>query len=351
MGKTTKPELKQYRMTFQVNTLLLITHICLLCLFAYFRVSIMVYMNICSILFYVVMYGYYKKNLEKYVFLVFVEVLIHMGLATVCVGWDAGFQLYAYCLIPCIFLCEYLSKTDGKKTMHPIPVSAVVVVCFLTARHYCLQHQAVYQLANPARYVELFIFNAVVTFAFLMLYMSIFTMRILSKEKQLADMAEMDELTKLPNRYLMREWLHEGYDNEKDTMAVAMLDIDNFKGFNDTYGHSCGDMVLRKIAGMIAAVSNERLRSCRWGGEEFVFLATGEHAYEYLEDTLEKLRGDVEKLSILFHNQEIRVTVTIGIAEYRREDISFHEILKRADNCLYEGKGNGKNCVVGQKAR
>ena len=121
------------------------------------------------------------------------------------------------------------------------------------------------------------------------------------------------------------------------------MDVDDFKALNDTYGHNSGDTVLKNIAANMLDVSNEWLKICRSGGEEFVCMVTGANASEYLTSQLEQLRHAIARMPMNLQNQEMYVTVTIGTAQYHPKDESYHEILKRADEALYEGKKQGKN--------
>lgn len=347
-----KDEEKHYKLTAGINTLLLITHILLLLMFAHLKITIMVYVNIVSVSIYLFMYLVFRKSLVKYVFTVYLEVLIHMVLATICVGWDAGFQLYCFSLIPCIFLCDYLSRTDGHKSIYPVAISMGTLFLFLVTRAFCTINSSIYEMMSREENLNLFIFNAVATFMFLIIYMYVFDNRILDKEKQLESMAELDELTKLPNRYLMHEWINNEFNmiDDSNKIAIAILDIDDFKILNDTFGHEFGDIVLKEIAGDIKRLSYENIKICRWGGEEFVFMASKDNAYLRMKELLEELRCTISNKSMLFQSQVVNVTVTIGIAEYNKGDTNFHDILRRADERLYMGKENGKNCVVGKEA-
>ncbi len=351
MNDIAKIERKYHATTFGINLLLLISHMGLFGLFLYLHVTVMVIVNVFSIVVYLYLFSYYKKNLMRYIFVTYMEVLIHMSLATICVGWDSGFQLYCYCLVPCIFLCDYLGKTDNRKTIYPAAVSIVTMLVYLCTRLFCSQYRAIYHSLGKQQSFQLYMYNTVITFVFLIIYLMLFERKILRKERQLSNMAEIDELTKLPNRYLMRDWMHEGFDAATDhgiPMSIAILDIDNFKNINDTYGHDFGDKVLKQLAQDIGEVASKTLHVCRWGGEEFVFLSTGSKSYEVLYQRLEEIRKKTQKHIYSYEDQEVHITVTTGIADYVDVDRNFHQVLKRADDRLYEGKIHGKNQIVGK---
>lgn len=339
---------KHYPLTWKINSMLLIVHVGLLGLFWYLGVTAMVYVNVVSVSLYGALFFFYKRSIDQYIMIVFMEVLIHMALATLCTGLEAGFQLYSFCLIPCVFLCDYLGMIDGKPTKHPILVSVFIVVVFLGIRGYCLSYKAIYQLRDTKQYIGLFYYNAIVSFVFLTIYIAIFEHNILQREKKLGEMAEVDALTKLPNRYLMGKWLQEGYkeSTKEKAMAVAMLDVDDFKKLNDKYGHTCGDLVLQTLAAQISSLAQDPIRVARWGGEEFLFMQTGESAYDKLREVLCQLQERMTELPILFNGEEIRITLTMGISKYHSTDVTYQDIIMRADDYMYEGKKNGKNRIV-----
>ncbi|MBT2119610.1 GGDEF domain-containing protein [Dyella sp. LX-66] len=161
-----------------------------------------------------------------------------------------------------------------------------------------------------------------------------------------------DDLTQLLNRRgfyraFDREW--ERAQRTRTPLAVAMLDIDHFKAFNDTYGHLAGDQCLASVAQALAgeAAAMTGVTLARAGGEEFVVLMSG-HMPHAAGALLEKLRGRVEALRIL-HVRGVRgfVTVSAGIASSelaRYED--GEEMLGAADKALYTAKRAGRNQVV-----
>lgn len=338
---------KHYKLTCFINKLLLCTHIGLLALFFFLNVTIMVYVNMVSILMYIGMFFFYKRNVVRYVVIVLTEVLVHMSLAVICVGWDSGYQFYSFCLLPCIFLCDYLAKTDHQKGMHPIAVSVAIMAVFLACRWYCMSYRSIYTLNETTENI-LFIYNMIVAFAFLIVYLLIFERRILAKEKQLEQRAELDELTKLPNRYLMDEWLETAFAQAKNgqPMAVAMMDVDDFKSLNDQYGHNCGDMVLKMIAQNIEDYMTDSVRIARWGGEEFLFIDTEKDAKNHLYQTMEKIRKQIAANSISIQERQICVTITAGVTKYEAGDKVVFDTIRRADECMYQGKAKGKNVVL-----
>ncbi|CEO15100.1 diguanylate kinase signaling protein [[Clostridium] sordellii] len=147
-----------------------------------------------------------------------------------------------------------------------------------------------------------------------------------------------DNLTGVYNRGYFDEKYKELINN-KFKFSILMIDIDNFKYLNDTFGHQFGDEVLKTITSVILNLLNERCVLCRYGGEEFVIL----HKYSFKEEsvlTAELIRSAVEHLS---WSKDIKVTISIGIA-YRLNDGL--DTLSKADMNLYKAKNNGKNKIV-----
>jgi len=127
-------------------------------------------------------------------------------------------------------------------------------------------------------------------------------------------------------------------------ICALMMDIDHFKKINDTYGHPTGDDVLRGIAAMVQKTLRASDILCRYGGEEFLILAT-ETNIENAKLLAERIRILIEKEGIPATGQEkISVTVSIGMAQYQATE-SYEYMIFRADQALYQAKNNGRNRV------
>ncbi len=167
------------------------------------------------------------------------------------------------------------------------------------------------------------------------------------------NMAYLDELTGLPGRRALEENMRQLGGH----FVIAMLDVDNFKSFNDTYGHDLGDQVLRLVAAHLQAGSTGG-KAYRYGGEEFGLLYQGRHLKEIVAQ-LEELRRDIESSGFnprrgerraavgsqdsVDDSETLRVTVSIGAAESRNPGEDPWNVLKKADQALYDAKRNGRN--------
>ncbi|QGH36685.1 diguanylate cyclase [Gracilibacillus salitolerans] len=179
-----------------------------------------------------------------------------------------------------------------------------------------------------------------------------FLQRAAEKEKELIvksammeRLSKIDALTGLYNHKTFHEYLDFLYDqsiSQGMPLQLALLDIDNFKMINDFYGHSNGDIVLKRVADAISEQVTEDDIVARYGGEEFAILLTNKSLEEACE-TIESLR-----LYIANQNHEElneNITVSIGLKTLT-EDISKELFFQRADQLLYKAKRSGKNQVM-----
>jgi len=156
-------------------------------------------------------------------------------------------------------------------------------------------------------------------------------------------MAYRDELTQLPSRRALNEAmlaLPRHY-------AIAMLDVDHFKKFNDSYGHNKGDDVLR-IVGRVMLRYGGSASVFRYGGEEFTLLFKGRNV-EQAEETLEQVREEIQAqrldVSTDTKTKEISVTASLGLA-YSAAGDAPGDVIKRADQALYQAKRKGRNRLM-----
>lgn len=158
-----------------------------------------------------------------------------------------------------------------------------------------------------------------------------------------------DELTRLKNRRFFNvEVLKEirRARRYKHEVAILMIDVDNFKKINDTYGHVIGDKVLKAIADNLVTSTRESDIVCRYGGEEFIVFFPEINKPNALV-AAEKLRKNVDKMIVEIDNLSISPTISIGIVVKSPEmDLSLEELTTMADEALYRAKNSGKNKAV-----
>jgi diguanylate cyclase (GGDEF)-like protein len=170
----------------------------------------------------------------------------------------------------------------------------------------------------------------------------------LNLRAKLVSQAIRDGLTGLFNRHFMeialeRE-LHRAARRQL-SVAVLMLDVDHFKAINDTYSHEAGDVVLRQVAECFLQLVRDEDIVCRYGGEEFVIILpdiSEELAYQRAETIRAKIAG----INVSFRGEPIRrVTVSIGLAIYPQSAKGGNDLLRLADQALYQAKNSGRNQV------
>lgn len=160
-------------------------------------------------------------------------------------------------------------------------------------------------------------------------------------------LANTDALTGVYNRRFLVDF-SEKYikivKREHSELSILLIDIDNFKTKNDTYGHNTGDLIIKKLITCIKNIVRENDIIIRFGGDEFIVLLpnTGIINSQKVARKLILYINEINQLE----SKELNFTVTIGTAEYKKEDLTVDNIIKRADTSLYKAKKLGKNCVV-----
>ncbi len=331
------------------NALIMAVHVFLVFFFAVTHVALMTAVNVVSVLIYVSLFlvvRYGKSRL--YILVTFVEIMLHMVLAVMYVGWDCGFQFYCFGCMAMVFYTDYFFARAKLKRVNTVLLSVISALsfpaCLILSRNYAPRY-----ILDDDVAVIITAVNALFMFAFAAVCLGLLVSKANYYEDELARQANHDKLTGLVNRNYLIEHLQKVYAGEN--MAdywLAILDIDDFKKINDTYGHNCGDYVLKSVAGLIAENSCGMI-PCRWGGEEFILVGrmvehrtAGPGSASFV---MEKLRVAVEKYDFRYEGREIKLTVTIGLARYMQEQ-NVDDWVNAADEKLYRGKQAGKNRLV-----
>jgi len=174
------------------------------------------------------------------------------------------------------------------------------------------------------------------------------TSELAEANAKLRDLSVTDDLTGLFNRrYLVRALEAEFIRaiRYKRNFSVLLFDIDDFKQVNDQYGHSCGDTVLIQLATLIRGCLRNSDMVARYGGDEIAILLP-ETEKSKATEVAEKLRGLIEETPFEWHKETFNITCSIGIASAPDDRIvGWNDLLDKADQALYRGKGTGKNVV------
>lgn len=337
-----------------ISFFLAFIHFTFVCIFFIMNIKTLLYYNVFVTFFYIVIGIIFIKT-ERYTVLfvaALIEILFHSILATVLLGWSFGFMLYNIALIPVIFYLTYTLSYFKDNVWIPMMISAVVVICYYFMKLIMNVVPHVYN-TDDILYMEnvCYYYNTALTFIFLYVCSVLFSIEVRYMKRSLEQenynlgvMANYDPLTHLLNRRSMNVHLKKALENaEEQEFCLIMADIDNFKQVNDTYGHACGDTVLK----MISAVISDDVRSddyvCRWGGEEILILIRAN--IEVAGSVAQRICEDIANTCITHDDIHLHVTMTLGVAQGSAGD-TIRGLIEKADQNLYYGKKHGKNQVV-----
>ena len=164
---------------------------------------------------------------------------------------------------------------------------------------------------------------------------------------EMEKLARIDPLTQISNRRdveIRLDYEMTRYERHHNPFSLAIADIDDFKKFNDTYGHDMGDYVLKEIAKLMKETIRAQDILGRWGGEEFILIFPETDCVGG-DIISERVRSKIEHHDFDFKDVSVSVTITTGLAVYRSGEV-LEKTIKRADNALYQGKNCGKNCII-----
>ncbi len=367
------------RLTFQLICFsAAIMHLTFLILFWKFKLTLLAYVNIASVCFYITggIISLKKKDVKNslaWICTIFAEIVLHAVLCTLIEGVDTFFILYPIVSLPiCVYYLFFYCK---KKTfLRAVIIFAVVTFILTGASVFFAEFHGGALPTNIAvlsrrektvmRIVNI-VFAALTLYGFtLMFYLEMTNLmeKLRKSTDKLQYTATHDALTGLTNRRSFWEYF-DALCLNGEHYNVAMGDLDSFKKINDTYGHGCGDLVLRSVSDIITNNTEENEIACRWGGEEMVVVFMGSR--DDALNRLEKIRNEIAALSLNYEGLNIHVTMTFGFADSEEitqaiaeSDIEKNEtenvtkrtgvesLIAMVDKRLYVGKGNGKNVVI-----
>jgi diguanylate cyclase (GGDEF)-like protein len=183
----------------------------------------------------------------------------------------------------------------------------------------------------------------IIDFLVILLTLALIVACIVYFTVQLQEQANKDALTGIPNRQAFEQFIqsHIVASRRQSYHCVLLIDIDYFKRVNDTFGHLTGDKVLQRMADILAQNIRKTDFLCRWGGEEFVIIATGTTLSDATE-LAEKIRLHCANEIFDCLADQHQITLSIGVAQYTRA-ISVETATNNADEALYRAKNNGRN--------
>ncbi len=168
------------------------------------------------------------------------------------------------------------------------------------------------------------------------------------KEAQARDFAYHDELTRLPNRRLLRDRLDQALAQaarRHKAVALLLLDLDGFKGINDRLGHACGDQLLQAVALRLQLNVRAADTACRYGGDEFVVMLPEVDSVSMAAAVAVKLRVAMGA-PYCIDGFEVRMAASIGSVVYPDDGHTYEQLIRRADEALYRAKPEGREAVI-----
>ncbi len=327
-----------------------LVHLSLIFVFLYIGSLPMAIYNVFSVAGYLFCLLLVRKNALGWVFAyICVEVPLHSFLAVYAAGWDFGFAMYLIAIVPVGFDMSFALKDTIKGIKASVISSVISLAMFMSCRMYSYFNEPYYTVSDGSFVQKVYLCNVFCTFLLLCIYSFIFVselnaaqITLRQKNSELAKLASRDSLTGFYNRRKMHEFLYTAAESD-EPFSLIMSDIDNFKKLNDTYGHDCGDAALKTVSQVCSDCLPEGDRICRWGGEEFLMLTN--RPLDDAAGIAEDIRAAVENCHLKFGDNDIRITLTLGVSQYDPNS-TVDKAITAADQKLYIGKNNGKNCVV-----
>ncbi|MBR3525654.1 MAG: GGDEF domain-containing protein [Lachnospiraceae bacterium] len=281
---------------------------------------------------------------------ILLEVSIFTVVAVLYIGWDCAPSCYLCSIVPIIL---YIGSNLFKGSKRWFLVLFLVLEFALYVALFLLfaDEKPFFEVTDTIRKV-LVIFSSFVMIFSMIFYTTMYIFMseverssLAKKNEQLSFDAHVDVLTGLLNRRGFLPLLDELMKKkEGKSFCIAFCDIDNFKRINDSYGHDCGDEVLKHISRMIRKEMSD-CDICRWGGEEIVILMK-DYSFDDAKEKTEDLRKAIENAPTVFYNKRIAATITIGLEENKRSYEEPEELIRVADGRMYYGKQHGKNILI-----
>ena len=280
----------------------------------------------------------------------YVEIMAHAVLASLVLGWDASFHLYTTAVLPVAAYLLFLTCTM-QKFIITMAIMVVVAAVLMGGTMWYLNYyegfaQVPEQFIRIIGYLNAF-FACTIVFVFALLFvLEVATMlsKLNTANKSLEYIATHDALTGLYNRHSLKKLFRE-LEQSKEPFCVILGDIDDFKKVNDTFGHDCGDIVLKSVARVISGNIGENDTACRWGGEEMLIVMWGDR--ESCFDAVTHIKDEISELDVLPKDSHRNITMTFGLV-YRSEEHGIEALISIADSRLYIGKRSGKNVVISE---
>ena len=311
--------------------------------FAYLGIYQVVFLNAIDVVVYIAAYLINRTGRTRLAsFIIVFKVIIYSLMATFLFGTDVNAQWFI--MVAALPAALYLDFTKLQR------------ILIVAAMPFLINLQLSFPWMSPPPFdmgdniVLRYLFANVIVFSFIftVTVYAIITRKVADMQaKEIDDLehkSNIDPLTELNNRRHAEQFFKDLVANSQNIPSVfCLIDIDDFKSVNDTYGHNVGDTALSTVANILRGNTRQTDLVCRWGGEEFLVVLP-KCNLEAGSKILEKIRKAVENEAISSEAGKIKITITAGASILTDNNIEM--ALINCDKNLYEGKRSGKNKIV-----
>lgn len=319
-------------------------HLCLFAFYAFLKIRLMLLLNAASMVLHMLCFVLIKN--EKFSLagnLLSLEILYYTIISIYFLGSTS--YIFLYIIVVALLQIVMPYTTQRLRLFALLSTWCILIILIVATKN----HVPLIDLSAVEPIPTLFNVNLGLIAIILEISIGRYTRKIISyfqnqKIESFKAQAYTDDLTGLYNRRYANVYFEDIVQKETNTYPkyCAMLDIDDFKKINDTYGHNVGDIVIKELSAAISSSFRKQDTIFRWGGEEFLIVINNVNK-DLAVTILEKLRKKIEALNIVHNNTTINITVTIGIAQLDKQN--FWQSIDMCDKKMYDGKRTGKNKI------
>ena len=318
----------------------LCVHVFNVFLFWTFGLFPLVVLNAISSVLYVAFLTIFKDENLRISFAYF-EIIFFSAMTELISGGHFGTLTFVIGMEAVIFFM--LPYSNRKKHIYQLIGAALAVaISLISVFNYSLYPELMDLVLHHSSFVK--VLNLIITLFSLFYLTNLYLVELRTTREKLDYNSNHDVLTGLYNRRFFEGIMKRSKEEKETSYSVAMLDVDDFKKINDTYGHETGDKVLAAVSKCIESCLPQNGVAVRWGGEEFVlYLPQADSAQA--EGILNCFRTKLSEQAVYHKGNRVVITATIGLCT--GESIAdYEEYIRQADEKLYWGKQHGKNQIV-----
>jgi len=324
--------------------LCLLVHIFFLIYFFSIGVPILGIMNCISSIIYVILLVLFRHTGLFAISITYIEIMLFSITNTTLIGLGSGYFLYLIGIL--VLSYSVYQETKKLRTLFQILASFLFLLSLPLSKITSLVIEDIRM--DVSGHMNFILFCNMVITVVCILFLSITNSKeIEMAQERLKFVSEHDELTQLYNRSYIRQYFNEHRRRDDRRFSVIMLDIDDFKSVNDTFGHEAGDSALKYLAHCLSEMTRKDDMVVRWGGEEFLIFLKG-CPLDKAIDIAEEIRESVCAQPYTKRKVPLFMTITLGVSALVDNE-SYEKAINRADALLYQGKQCGKNIVMSEK--